>query len=346
MRPSFCLVPLPLLAVPLLGQTASGSGVSAPAPLAVAQQPAAMRPLSWFDPSTGASLQDQDYSARAMFHQLHGQFLREEDRFRPALNFALFWQENAEVKGEPGEIELLRWKVDGSWRSPVDPDQFVIVEPRFQGSKYKFRGTQLNNADETLYDLELGLGFGKFFSEDLLVEAVLTPGVHSDLDGTLHHEDWRLFGRILATWRGQERLYWKLGVEASEVFKDVPVYPVLGLGWLFHEQWRLDAELPRRAELTWLASEATHVYASVRLDGDRYNIRQGFGNAERTYLVRTQELNAAVGLLHRINDRLSLFGEVGGTLGGKFDFEDVAGNAMYGTREGAVFVQFGFGIDF
>jgi hypothetical protein len=301
-----------------------------------------------FDPDTGARLaqEQQDYSAPGMLSQYHGQFLREQDRWRPALSFSLLYQDNAEVSGEPGDFEHLRWNVQGSWRRAVDPDQFVILEPRVQGRKYEFKGTDLVDGDDTVYDLELGIGFGSFMREDLLLEAVVAPGVHSDLEGTLHHQDWKVFGRVLATWRGQEHLYWKIGVEVSELFDGTPIYPLLGFGWQVNDQWRLDLLAPRRLELTWLATDATHVYGALRTEGDEYRVRDGVGAAERQFDVRMSELDAAAGILHRLNDQLSLFGEVGTTVAGNFEWSEQAGNDVDGSRDAAWFLRVGFGIDF
>jgi hypothetical protein len=175
---------------------------------------------------------------------------------------------------------------------------------------------------------------------------VFKPGVYSDFDGTLSHADWQWFGHALLTYEVSETLYLKGGVEVSEVFDDFGAYPLLGLSVLFHSKWRTDLLLPRRAELSFLPSTATTISAGLSLDGQEYRARTSVAFGENEFDVRVQELVLYLGLAHRLNDHLSLYGKIGALLAGDNEFENPVGVNVDGQAEVAPMAEVGFGWDF
>jgi hypothetical protein len=292
------------------------------------------------------AVQDRDYSARALFMEAHGSFLNARDRYRPMLEASYLMHRTAEVKGEPGHFDLDHVRVDGRVRWPVDPDSFLIVGPKFSARHYNFNPQVVGAEDDTLYVAGANLGFGTFLEENLLLELVFSPGLYSDLDGAIKSRDWQWYGDALLTIRQTDQLYWKIGAYHSDDFRDVNLLPLAGVSWQFLPSMRLDVLLPKRAELSINPWTSTVLHLGVDLEGEQYRWRSepATGKVRRNLWV--QEIRARVGIVQRLTDNFSLFGNVGINLAGDYRFYDAAGNRYNGTLDPDFFFMVGMGIDF
>ena len=175
----------------------------------------------------------QDYSPSAIFHEAHGDFLARRNRFRPAFRGSFLAMPNASLNNDPGDFDVTQFKAEGGAPFVVDPDSVGTIGGLVKARRYEFSSNTPGLEDETVWGLGMTFGFGRFVNDETLVELEFAPGVYSDLDGSLHHNDWQFFGKGLVTFHHSDELYLKGGVEVTEVFDDVPVYPLLGLSWLF-----------------------------------------------------------------------------------------------------------------
>ena len=286
----------------------------------------------------------RDYSPEALFHEAHGDFLSGMERFKPSIHARFRGLPSAELSSENGNFDS--WQIGGDAMVPLitDPDSVVLLGGFFEGRRFE-NEPAFPVGDENLYEVGLHLGYGQFITDDTYVEGVFSPGVFSDLDGSLKSDDWEFHGRVLGTYRSDEHLFLKGGLEVSDVFEDLAVYPLVGVSWLFSPNWRLDVLLPREIELSYLVDPATTLFVGLALDGREYHRRSSSVTGKVTSNFLTQELDVYLGGLHRFNDHLSAFGRFGASIAGHYEFQ-VPGATIDGQIEPTIMFEVGVGWDF
>jgi hypothetical protein len=269
--------------------------------------------------------------------------------WRPDLRLSYLVMTDAQVKDEAGDFDLRYGEADLRTRVQVDPQSYLELGAEFGHRFYQFSSAAVGAHDETLYKAGLDLGYGVFLDKDILMDLHFRPGVYSDFSGTLHHQDWQFFSSGLVTWRLDEQTFLKAGVEYSSLFRDLDVYPLLGIAWNFDPQWRLDVLLPRSIRVTYELDASTSFFVGVDLDGAEYRIRAPRGpvNSRIERDVNVQELELSLGAQHRFDKLFSIHGRIGTTLAGDYNFQSNSSTEAYdGTLEPALFAEIGFGITF
>ncbi len=288
--------------------------------------------------------QDEDYSPSSLFTDNHGDFILQHDRFEPMARFDILWQPDSDIKGEPGDFDLTYPTADVKIPLAVDPDTFVTLGGYFGVRSYDTSGTFVADSDN-LYEIGAYLGVGTFVNEDFLLEGLFYPGIYSDLDGGLNSKDWQWYFDALGVFRTNEDLFWKIGVSHSGLFKDMDVYPLLGVSYIIDAQWRIDVLLPRSAEVSYALNPSTILLADLTLDGNQYQTHSvsvsGSGSA-----AHVQELLIGVGAIYRFNDQVSMFGKLGTTLAGDYDYTSGNGLRSDGSLTSGLFLTLGLGLDF
>ncbi len=259
-----------------------------------------------------------DYSVIGMFSRLHGKYMQDRRRFEPNVDVFGGYQAKAGLSGETGSFEFYEVGARADAEMPVDPDTFLIYGGLFTMRRYDMDLATLV-PDTRLYEAFLTMGIGRFVNEDFLVEGRFRPGLASDLDGTLNRDDWKFYGDVLATYRTNEQLYWKLGVRADSVFEGTPVYPELGVSYLINENWRVDILAPLYGELAYMPDPSLILKAGLSLQGEEYHYRieQPGGNDVQADW-RTQEFRIYGDATWRLTDQVSLHARAGATLAGKY----------------------------
>jgi hypothetical protein len=310
---------------------------------------AAVEP-SWLDLSgpalrlENALPQDDDrYSVAALFNQAHGEFMQKGFQFRNNLRASYGYQFETGISGDDDNMQFDDANAEAFMPFTVDPDMMLILGARYGQRRYQFDTPAGSNAsDETVYEAAFHVGFGRFFSEDLYVEAMFRPGAYTDFDGTLHSEDWRFYGDVIATYRFDPGFYGKIGGVYDGTFSDSPGFPVVGFGLILSDTFRMDLLAPKYVELSWIPDAAWIIKGGLSLDGERYSLRppKGAANGDR-YTVWTQELELYVDATMRLNDSLSFYGRGGMTLTGDYDW-----GAFSGAIDPAPFFEVGVGLNF
>jgi hypothetical protein len=336
--------------VALAAAAALGACATAPRPVSKAPAPGSATPASELAaPATAAPQEPEtDYSPAALFHEAHGDFYAGMNRFKPAARVRFRGLPNGSIDSEEGEFS--QWQVGGEGLLPiaVDPDSVVLAGAKFDTRRFEYGmvfGAPDPPRDETVHAAGLHVGYGHFLTDDVYAEGIFSPGVYSDFDDGLTHNDWQWYGRGLMTFRQSEELYWKLGVEVTNVFDDVPVYGLGGLAWLPGESWRIDLLLPREAELSYLAGAATTLFVGVSLEGEEYRVRSPASSGKQATDLRTQELEVYVGGIHRFSDHFSVFGSIGAVVAGDYDIQRPI-NDVDGQMEPTLMFEAGLGLDF
>lgn len=288
-----------------------------------------------------------DYSPGALFMDRHGGFLTQSKRYEPKIWARYALMANAQVADEVGSFDLQEVRARADVPIALDPDDYITIGGEFRRREYDVTNNVAGVTDDDVYSIGLRIGAGVFVTDDTLLEAMLRPGVYSDLDGTLTSRDWQWFGNALATFRVRDDLFLKGGVDVSETFADFGVVPLAGLAWVVSDQWRLDLLLPHRAEISWSPNAgATNVSAGVYIEGDQYRLRSPANQALRRYEWQTQEITASVSLHQRFTDYFSVFGELGSTLAGDYKLRGTTNQRFDGALEPTFFFNAGIGIDF
>jgi len=289
----------------------------------------------------------RDYSPGGLFSERHGAYLTRSKRYEPK-GFARYTLiPNAKVTSEPGSFDMQEVRVRGDAPMVVDPDAYLSVGGEFRHRHYDFTNNILGAGDDDLFVLGARLGGGVFVNDDILLEGMFRPGLYSDLDGTLTHHDWFWFGHGLATLRAHDNLFFKAGVEVSQDFDDVDVFPLAGLAWVVNDQFRVDILLPHRIEASWSPNAGvTTVRVGTYLEGDQYRVRSSAATGKRSVDWQTQEITLSVGALHRLTDYLSVFGEVGSVIAGDTKIRDGTSQSYNGAIEPTFFFNVGVGFDF
>lgn len=288
--------------------------------------------------------QDENYSPSSLFTDNHGDFILQQDRFEPMARFDILWQPESDIKGEPGDFDLTYPAADVKVPLAVDPDTFVTLGGYFAVRSYDTSGT-FTASEDNLYEIGAYLGVGTFVNEDFLLEALFYPGVYSDLDGNLNHNDYQWYFDAMGVFRTDEDLFWKIGVSHSGLFDDLEVYPLLGVSYVISAEWRIDVLLPRSAEVSYALNPSTILLANLTLEGDQYQTHSvsvpGSGSA-----AHVQELRIGLGAIYRFNDRVSMFGRLGTTLAGDYNYTSGDGLRSDGSLTSGAFLTLGLGIDF
>lgn len=289
----------------------------------------------------------EDYSIGRLFSQHHAEFLQNERRFRPDLQVFYRHQFETTVKEEPGDFTFDEVRFDGDLRLPTDPDGFVQFGASVGTLQYDFSPTVQGPDDpnEDFNEVSVRVGVGRFLHDDLLVTAVFEPGVYADYHGTLKREAWEFFGEALLSFRAQESLFLKAGVEVSKDFEDLPVFPLIGASWMFLPQWRIDVLLPREIELSFNPSAELIFAAGLELEGNQYAIYSPQQVGKQMFSAEMQEMRLYGEARLRMTDQLSVFGRIGTTVAG--DYEIRGSTGIYdGTLEPGLFLVGGVGWNF
>ena len=290
--------------------------------------------------------QETDYSVDGLFHEHHGDFVNDSNPFREDLRLSFHLENDTSVKNERGSYDLYEFEFVGDYDIIVDPDIMVMVGGTVGTRRYDFT-TSFPGAtgDENLNQISIRAGAGFFLSDELFLSGELEPGIFSDLDGSLDSSDYQVFAKTLATYQYSDEIYFKAGIYVDQVFDDLPVYPVAGIAWLFHPQWRFDALIPRSITLSYNPTPAWVLNAGFDLDGNQYNLRTRSGGMSADVTVTTQELNLFVGANYRIDEHFSVFGKLGTILLGDTEFKSTTGRSD-GTLEPSAFFEIGAGFTF
>lgn len=311
-----------------------------------ARLPSASDARSAPGPQGGAGGQT-DYSPGALYMDRHGGFLTQSKRYEPKVWARYALMANAQVADEVGSFDLQEVRARADVPIALDPDDYISIGGEFRQRDYDLTNNVAGVTDDEVYSIGLRIGAGVFVNDDTLLEAMLRPGVYSDLDGTLTSRDWQWFGNALATFRVRDDLFLKAGVDVSETFADFGVVPLAGLAWVISDQWRLDLLLPHRAEISWSPNAgATNLSAGVYVEGDQYRLRGPANQALRRYEWQTQEITASLSLHQRFSDYFSVFGEIGSTLAGDYKLRGTTSQRFDGALEPTFFFNAGIGIDF
>lgn len=298
--------------------------------------------------------QQQGYGLREMFRANHGEFMDRRQRYQPDFNFRAAIIPTGAIGGEPGHFDLLNYDFDGAAKMLVSTEGYLTLGAYYNARHYSTSsafGTKNNAAgipDDTYVGAGARIGFGTFLNNDWMLEVETRPGVWSDLDDTLHHQDFDFPSYGLFTWRTPaQNFFFKFGARYNQVFEDAPWLPLLGFSWEVTDGFRVDVLAPEHLELSWWPNPALGLMWGVSVDGAEYRVHTP-ESLNQSANARVQEVISYLGLMSRPNDYTSFLLRAGIVIAGDYDM--TTGAAGFDHAEGALdqalFVDFSFGLSF
>jgi len=305
--------------------------------------------------------QDTDYSLTSLYLNAHGdfqhkgrphRFLHKADPFHVPFRASYRYQGQTEINGETGDLQWQQYNLNTLIPIPVDQDVTLLIGGNYELRDYDFdppgpTGITGATQDDRYHKIDLQLGGTWFVDDDLSVTGLFSPGVFSDLDGSLNHRDWYFHGSVLGTYKASDTMFYKVGVATDETFDDTSVFPLLGLAYLISKEWRIDVLLPWAATVSWQTAEATTLALGLGLEGAAYNIRSSPGTGKIETENRIQEVTLFLEVEHQFTDQFSAFSRFGTLLAGDYDIRTSGVPARTdGDIEPALFFEVGLGLKF
>ena len=248
------------------------------------------------------------------------------------------------IHDAPGELSFSQVVLDATVPIPQDEDSFLIV-----GTLAGVRSVDFEDvpdlADDDLHRYGLRFGYGRFISDDLMVQAYWQPSIYSDLDGTLNSKDYRLYyGATLAVYQASPSWYWKVGLALNDAL-DTGVIPLGGFAWHFADRWSFQVLAPRDATLVY-ANGPWQLSSGLLLEADEYHVRSP-ESLGLEHDVHVRETYAHVTVERVVIGGMSLFVRGGSTVWGDWDWRYGNGTeGLDGRIEPDLFFAAGIGFRF
>lgn len=297
-----------------------------------------------------------DYSLRGQFNFYHLDFMNRRERYEAPIEFGARVLPNQRIKHEPGSFDMIGYDADLDVPVLVATDGYLKFGAYYQGRSYKFSsamGTRgnapgVNLGDETLHAAGIKLGFGVFLDDNWLLEVESAPGIWTDGDDGLHHEDWDFPSFATFTYRAMPNLFFRFGARYNQIYEEAPWLPYLGINWEIFEGLRLDILAPETIEVSIWPTTATGILVGAEVTGAEYHVRTSEATGSQRDDLQVQEMIGYVGVVHRASDALSFRARGGIVFTG--DYNLTTGGATFDRVEGALdqalFFEVSFGFDF
>lgn len=298
---------------------------------------------------------DVDYSLYGQFRLNHGEFMDRRERFQPQVDLRARLMPNQRVNGEPGSYDQFGYDFDAEIPVLISTESYLTFGAYYLGRRYVTSnafgsaGNTTGLADETLLGVGAKLGFGVFLDDagNWLLEVETHPGAWSDLDDTLHHEDFDFPSHALFTVRPMPNFFFKFGARYNQVYEDAPWLPLLGFSWEIVDGFRVDLLMPENLELSFWPSSSTGILFGAQVSGAEYHVHTSESQNQRDDL-RVQEVVAYLGLMTRMSDSTSFLARAGMVVAGDYDLTSGAAgfNRVEGALDQGFWAEFSFGLNF
>ena len=297
---------------------------------------------------------DDKYTLVNLFTQNHGDFMNRRERYDADIDLAVRYLPTQRINHEPGTFDMLGYDFDIEVPMLVSTDGYLKFGAYYQGRSYVFSNAFGSNGnppgsmpDEVLHAAGLKLGFGVFLDDNWLFEFDTAPGVWSDADEDLHHEDYDFPSSMLFTVRAVDNLFLKFGARYNQIYEEAPWLPYLGLS-VELDAFRVDVLAPESLEVSFWPSAATGILAGVEVTGGEYHVRTNQALGSQRDDLNVQEVIVYLGLVHRMSDFFSFRGRAGAVVAGDYDLTNGAAgfDRVEGALDQGLYAEIALGFDF
>jgi hypothetical protein len=309
---------------------------------------------AWLD-SVQEPQDDGRYTMGQIFADHHGEFMNLRQRFDPQVELRARAIPNGRIKDEPGSFDMLGYDFDAEIPVLISTESYLILGAYYGGRRYLTSsafGTAGNSGgigDETLINTGAKIGFGVFLDSNVLFEMQTNPGIWSDMDDTLHHQDFDFPSSAQFTFRTFDRFFFKLGARYNQVYEEAPWLPIVGFSWEIVEGFRFDLLAPESVEFSFWPNPSTGFMLGGFVTGAEYHVHTSEAINQRAN-ARVQEAIAYFGIVQRMTDNFSLQARAGIVVAGDYTLTTGQTSPAFNPAEGmldqAFYADVTMGINF
>ncbi len=254
--------------------------------------------------------------------RLHAQ--PEESRYSIMLGGSYTGAGDLELSGDTlGEVETTRFRLEAGYAIPSGPDWMFRIGGEFDLLEIDHSpgGSLL---PDRLAAMALNLRAMWRLDDRWALSASLSPGFYGD-DEVDFSDALNAPLMLLAHWQRTENVSVSAGLRV-DAFSDMPVIPVLGIGWKINPEWELMLGLPR-TELRHQRSRQLAVYAGVAMEGGSYAVDDPSlvtprGKSLRDTYLSVSEFRGLVGLEYKFGSGMKIGVEGGYAFERSFDYHE------------------------
>ncbi len=266
----------------------------------------------------------------------------------PVPEIALGASYQPSTQEESGSAEFDRAKWYGKFEIPIPTatERYLRFGGEYEQGIYDFKDADDGEtavSSKTLHRIVLHAGYGFFLNPDLLLTGIASPGIFSDLDGSVDENDFDMQGNALIVYRFNPGAQLIAGVRVGEEYDDWPVLPLAGIRLLSEDgSTHISVTLPLEARVGYYLDPSTELYTGLWVTGDEYQAELGPDDTELNIQVQDRRIGGGARFL--FSDHLSLSIEGGVALQSEFDFEAEQTNHFRGDVDPTGYIALQLGI--
>lgn len=212
------------------------------------------------------------------------------------------------------------------------------------GYQFMFSSVELN--DINTYDISIPFNAMYTVNEKWMLMAILSPGIHSDLE-KVNHNDFKTSFLLLANYSYSDQLKLSAGAAYSRIFGDDEYFPAAGLTWTPNDTWAVRLIFPRPG-IEYTVSDRLRFSLGAGPAGGKWNIEdpRKDRNNGKEYTFEFDGWRLGAGVEYDLSDRWSITADVGTTLRRSYCIEnddetllDSDVDDTFGVRIGLLFYR-------
>ena len=271
-----------------------------------------------------ASFAQDSPSRTDTFRVAHGDFLRLATGEGKDIEFRYLFEPDHDLKEQPDtNLALDEFLLSADVPIVISRDFFLRTSTFYSARIYDFHSLTLFNSNVseiTLHKAQLGLGFGYFFNDNLLLTGMAKPGILSNFSSQLYSDVIKIYGESFVVYRPHRGVEVIGGIVSNELFEHLRVYPVVALRLSSPDNLlHLSVTPPVSVRLDLSCTESLNLYSGFFLSGDRYRIK--LRDINQQFDVQIQDKRLGGGVLYYLTPHWNVSAESGVTLTNKFDLK-------------------------
>ncbi len=269
------------------------------------------------------------------FSKVHGDFFKLflSDNSDAKLKYIL--EKGQKDKNTSAEYDLDYFSFNGELPVPQSRDSFFRFGFDYGLRMYDFQGTGnfLGGLDsQDLHRIKFSPGYGTFINDNLLLTGNFDLGLFTNFQKSPDFDQLKYYANVKLVWRLNPGSLLYLGIERSDNFDDLTVYPLLGIKLLTEKgEFKISLDLPKELKLDYNITSKSQLYFLVSILGEKYRIAAG--DPEREFNVFIQDKRVGLGANHWFTNHIAFNFEVGLTVASDFEFETLDDKGYFGEMD-------------
>lgn len=269
------------------------------------------------------------------FSKSHGDFFKLllNDNSDVRLSYTL--EKGQKDKDTSAKYDLDYFNLSGELPSALSRDSFTRFGFDYGLRMYQFEGTNnfLGGLDsEELHRIKFSPGYGTFINDNLLLTGIADIGLFSNFKKTPDFDQLKYYANAKLAWRLNPGSLVYLGVEKSDNFDGVTLFPLLGIKLLTEGgEFKINLDLPKQLKLDYNITSKSQLYFLVCVLGEKYRITAG--DPEKEFNVFIQDKRVGLGANHWFTNHVGLNFEAGLSIASDLEFETLDTRGYFGEMD-------------